>query len=146
METILFENKEVIFKNFSGAPSKFDSGKRTFNIVLEPQDIETLDKIGSFNIKTRESIDGTEPPINHIKVNINPESRVNIFLVNDATKEMTSLDIDSYGILDTSDIISVDAIVRPWEYDKEAHKFVLYLQNLYVKLGALEKYSGYTIQ
>ena len=51
-QNLFIENARIFFKNFGGAPTKFNpkGGKRTFCVAIEPEDAISLKKDG-WNIK-----------------------------------------------------------------------------------------------
>lgn len=132
---IRIENAHILFRNFGGAPTKYNpkGGKRTFCVILDPSDAKMLAKQG-WNIKYLDARpeDGYDEPTPFLSVNVsfdNYPPSVNFISGN----TMTQLDESTVGIIDDTDIETVDVCIRPYSYDVNGNQGVAaYLKTLYV--------------
>lgn len=114
--TIKIENARIAFRNFSGKAGKYNpEGSRQFVVFLEDEDAEMFAADG-WNIKYLEPRDEHERPQAYLPVavtyNYYPPR---IWLVTDAGK--TIVEEDTVHLLDWADIIKVDLIVRPYNWE-----------------------------
>ena len=130
---IRIENAHILFRNFKGAPTKFNprGGKRTFCVILDPNDAVALQEQG-WNIKYLEAKpeDGYEEPTPFLSVNVafgNYPPRVN-YIVGD---KMTALDEDTIGLLDEADLETIDVCIRAYTYDVNGNEGI----SAYLKTG-----------
>lgn len=148
---ITIENAKVIFKNFRGAPDKFDKqGHKNFHLLLDENLAEELRGNG-FNVKPLRKRDEDEDQMYHMEVKINMNSRrpprvVMIGTANGTKLNEVNLDDDTIGILDSSFILTADLTINPYQWEvRGATGTTAYLQTLYitVELDPLEaKYAG----
>lgn len=131
--TLKFENSRIIFRNFSGAPTRFrkEGGRRTFGIPLDEETATRLQAAG-WNAKIKPNPNEGEPPYCHLDVVVAFGKRPPKIVVLKGGKQ-TLLTEDTVGGLDWADIKSCDIAVRPYNWDKEGNSpCTAYLKTLYV--------------
>ena len=136
-ENIYFENAEIIFKNFSGRPTKYQrqEGFRTFSVVVDDPDMAQHLSEDGWNIRILRprNEDDTPRHILDVSINFNFWKKPEIYMICDGHK--TKLDEEDLNILDGADIITSDIVVRPrlWD-DGGTTRIKAYLQELYVTI------------
>ena len=129
-----FKDCEIIWMNLRGLPTKYNEngGVRTFNVVLE--DEELIDKLiqDGWNVKARERQDGSllhSLPVEARYNNIPPQ----IWMI--TSNGRTLLDEYTVRQLDYADIVKVDLIVngRPWG-DPGEEKIKAFCKSMYVTI------------
>ncbi len=134
IENIEIENARIMFRNFSGNVSKFNSaGSRNFCVVLDPDMAEELKDIG-WNIKMLPPRSEDDEPLYYISVAVNyGHVSPHVHLVTD--RSMTELTESTIGSLDHADIENVDLIIRPYQWEVNGKTGIkAYLKTMYVKL------------
>lgn len=111
------DDARIIYRNFSGAPSKFNrEGDRNFAIVIP--DIESKDALVSegWNVKVKPPREEGDTPFMYLPVKIKFNDRgPSVYL--STGKKMTRLDENTISCLDDVDILSVDLDIRPYDWD-----------------------------
>lgn len=136
LDNLVIENAKIIYRNFSGAESKFNrEGDRNFCVVIE--DDEEAEKLAAdgWNVKLKVPKDDTREPFHYIKVSVSYKYfPPRIYLVTKRKKIL--LDEDSIGNnLDSADIINVDLILRPSEWVVNGKTGIkAYLKTMYVTI------------
>lgn len=70
IKNIIMENARILFRNFSGNPSKFNAkGKRTFCLVIDPDMADRLSEEG-WNVKFLKPREEGDTPTPYIQVNV----------------------------------------------------------------------------
>lgn len=139
------ENAAMIYKNFSGNPTKVNpaGGKRTFSLVLTKEYAERLNAQG-WNIKVKEIrdqlvegeftrtvswndyIDTFQTEFDHaliyteIVVNEKSEYPPRIYKVSEFNGEKTMAIIppEQWGRLDESELLNVDVVIHPYQHGR----------------------------
>lgn len=111
------DDARIIYRNFSGTPSKFNrEGDRNFAVVIPDQ--ETADRLiaDGWNIKIREPRDEDDIPFMFLPVKVKFNDRgPNAYL--QTGNKMNRLDEESISCLDDVDIRSVDLDIRPYDWN-----------------------------
>ena len=132
---ISVENARILFKNFSGKPTKFSpEGKRKFCLIIDNDIAEDFKNIG-WNIKYLKPRDPDEDPQAYLEVAVSFDTYPpNIFLISGGKK--TKLSEDTVNVLDYAEIENIDLIVRPyvWTMPTGISGVKAYLKNMYVTL------------
>jgi len=113
----------IIYRNFSGTPSKFNrEGDRNFAVVIPDQEIDDHRKTlaarlieDGWNVKIK-SRGEDEDPFMFLPVKIKFNDRgPNVYLKTGS--RVNKLDEESVSCLDDVDIMSVDLDIRPYDWD-----------------------------
>lgn len=149
-ETVVMEDVRIVFRNFAGKEGMYNSeGDRNFAVLLDDKPADDLIKLG-WNVKwlkpreMDEGDEGDEHAQPYLPVAVGYKGRPPL-IVMITSRGRTNLDEDSVEVLDWADILTVDLIVRPFDWvvnGKTGRK--AYLKSLFVTINedALElKYS-----
>ena len=132
--TITIEDAHILFRNFSGKATQFNpEGRRNFCVEIDSALAEELSAEG-WNVKRREPRDDSENGFNFIQVAVNfGVISPNVWLVTSRNK--TRLDDSNVGMLDYADIVRVDLVIRPYNWEANGRSGVKgYLKNMYVTI------------
>lgn len=145
------EDREILFPNFSGTPSKFNrDGRRTFSVIIQENEVDALIAQG-WNVKRLKPKDEDDLGTAHLVVRVNldslyPPKIVVMSHTYDGNGELNELGRNilterNVNTLDWADIISADMTVNPyyWEIPDAVTGDIksgvtAYLQTLYVKV------------
>jgi len=133
-DILQIDDAHIIYRNFSGAPSKFNrEGDRNFAVVIPDEDIKDALVERGWNVKIKPPReDGDEPFMTMtVKVKFNDYGpRVYLKTGN----KLNTLDEDTVDILDNIDIESVDLDIRPYDWELSTGKSgrTAYLQGIKV--------------
>ena len=135
VDNIVMENAKIIFRNFSGKPSRFNAeGNRNFCVVIEdPALAAKLEKDG-WNIKKTKPRDPDEDPTLYIPVTVSySHIPPKIYMVTSNNKNL--LDEETVGSLDYAEIKNIDLIIRPYQWEVNG-KFGVkaYIKTMYVTI------------
>lgn len=111
------DDARIIYRNFSGAPSKFNrEGDRNFAVVITDENAANALIDEGWNVKVRAPREEGEMPFMYlpVKVKFNDRGPQVYLQTND---NLNRLDEESVGVLDNVDIISVDLDIRPFDWD-----------------------------
>lgn len=111
------DDARIIYRNFAGAPSKFNrEGDRNFAVVIPDQEIaDELIKEG-WNIKIKPPRDEDDGPFMYLPVKVKFNDRgPNAYLASGS--RLNKLDEESIACLDDVDILSVDLDIRPYDWE-----------------------------
>lgn len=142
--TVLMEGVRLVFRNFTGKEGQYNrEGDRNFGVIL-PNDVAEAMLADGWNVKylkaREDDEDEAEVPWLPVKVGYGKGRPPKIMLVTDRGR--TALDEDTVDTLDWADIINVDLIVRPYNYDVGGRTGIsAYVQSMYVTIeeDALER-------
>lgn len=123
----------IIYRNFSGAPSKFNrEGDRNFAMIVPDQ--ELADKLvdAGWNVKIKPPRDEEDTPFMYLPIKVKFNERGPIVYLQSG-KSKTKLNEDTIECLDHIDIMSVDLDIRPynWEVNGKEGR-TAYLQSIFV--------------
>jgi hypothetical protein len=142
--TVLMEGVRLVFRNFTGKEGQYNrEGDRNFGVIL-PNDVAEAMLADGWNVKylkaREDDEDEAEVPWLPVKVGYGKGRPPKIMLVTDRGR--TALDEDTIDTLDWADIVNVDLIVRPYNYDVGGRTGIsAYVQSMYVTIeeDALER-------
>lgn len=138
-DILQIDDARLIYKNFSGAGSKFNKpGDRNFSVVIPNQELaeEMMNHTNEFgvgwNVKIRQPREEGDTPFIHFPVKVKFNGRGPIVYLESGGK-VNKLDEESINILDDIDIAHVDLDVRPYDDEFNGKPFrSAYLQSMRV--------------
>ena len=116
-DILQIDDARIIYRNFSGAPSKFNrEGDRNFAVVIPNEDIKDALIEKGWNVKIKPPREDGDTPfmILPIKIKFNDYGPRVYLKTGD---KMNTLDEETIDILDNIDIASVDLDVRPYDWE-----------------------------
>lgn len=135
--TVLMEGVRIIFRNFSGKEGQYNrEGDRNFAVLLDEKTAASMAE-DNWNVKwlrPRVDEDGAEESQAYLPISVNFKGRPpRIVLI--TSRGRTNLDESQVETLDWVDILNVDLIVRPYEWNVNGKTGVkAYLQSIYVTI------------
>lgn len=135
IDNIIIEGAHLLFKNFSGKPSKFNAeGSRNFCVVIEKDFAETLKEDG-WNVKELSPKEEGDDPRYYIPVAVKYGAYPpKIILISGKNKNLLSE--ESVGSLDWAEIKNVDLVIRPYPYEVNGKSGIkAYVKTMYVTIA-----------
>lgn len=137
MNDVTLRNVRIIFRNFSGAPTRFNAagGKRTFSILLNETEAKELGSMG-FNVKALKQRDPDDDPAFHLPVEVSYRVKPpRIVFISNQGRKRTVIDEDTVGLIDYTEIEKIDLTINPYQWEMEnAHGVKAYLKTMYVTI------------
>jgi hypothetical protein len=133
-KSILFEDARIVFRNFTGKEGPYNrEGDRNFCLLLDEVLADGMARDG-WNIKTLKPRDDESVGQPYIQVTVGFKGRPpTIVLI--TSRGRTELDEESCEAVDWADILSVDLIIRPYEWSVNGKSGIkAYLQSMYVTI------------
>lgn len=130
-----FENARILFRNFAGKEGKYNrEGDRSFSVVIDDPELVDVLRDDGWNVRTLPALEDGTPPLNYMQVsvsfNVIPPS---IYMISGRSR--TLLTEDTVAALDYADIINVDLIIRPYNWEVNGASGVkAYLKIMYVTI------------
>jgi hypothetical protein len=118
---VVLRDVDLIFRNFSGEPGKFNKeGQRNFGVLLDPPMAEAMAEDG-WNVKwlkPREDAEDDEEQQAWLPVEIRFDIRPpRVYQVTSRGRTMVGEDV--IGTFDGDDIAKTDLIIRAWNWSNE---------------------------
>ena len=138
MAHITVKDARILFRNFSGKPTKFNSagGKRTFCLVL-PDDLAAQLEADGWNVKQTKPFMDQEPE-RYIQVEVGYKGRpprVVTITGEGKTQRKTDLTEETVGMLDYAEIKRIDLTINPYHWEVSGSTGVkAYLRSMFVTL------------
>ena len=135
--TVMMEGVQIIFRNFAGKEGQYNrEGDRNFAVLLDENVAKTLLEDG-WNVKYLKPRDDEEEDQEeraYLQVSVNFKGRPpRVVMI--TSRGRTNLDEDGVEVLDWADILNVDLIVRPYEWNVNGKTGIkAYLQSIYVTI------------
>lgn len=137
MNDLTLRNVRIIFRNFAGAPTRFNAagGKRTFSILLNETEANELRSMG-FNVKTLKQRDPDDDPAFHLPVEVSYRVKPpRIVFISNQGRKRTVIDEDTVGLIDYTEIEKIDLTINPYQWEMENARGVkAYLRTMYVTI------------
>lgn len=137
MNDVTLRNVRIIFRNFAGAPTRFNAvgGKRTFSILLNENEANELSSMG-FNVKALKQRDPDDDPAFHLPVEVSYRVKPpRIVFISNRGRKRTVIDEDTVGLIDYTEIEKIDLTINPYLWEMEnAHGVKAYLKTMYVTI------------
>lgn len=127
------DEARIIYRNFSGAPSKFNrEGDRNFAVVINDEEIKDALIEEGWNVKIKAPREEGDEPFMYLPVKIKFNERgPKVYLK--SGKATNRLDEESIDCLDHVDIVSVDMDIRPYDWEVQGKTGrTAYLQSIWV--------------
>lgn len=144
LSNLKIEDAQVVFRNFAGKRGTYNNeGRRNFCVILDDKDAAKL-KLDGWNVKylkPREEGDKERP---YLQVAVSYDNYPpNIFLVTHRGKNR--LTEETVSQLDWADIVRVDLIISPYEWEFNGKSGVkAYAKTMYVTVEEDEFEERYT--
>lgn len=141
------DDARIIFRNFSGAPSKFNrEGDRNFAVIIPEQEIADALIAEGWNVKIKPPREDGDTPFMYLPVKIKFNDRgPRVYLKSGSN--IIRLDEESVSCLDNVDIISVDLDIRPYDWNVNGMEGrTAYLQSIQVAQEVDRFYDQYEKQ
>ena len=141
------DDARIIFRNFSGAPSKFNrEGDRNFAVIIPEQEIADALIAEGWNVKIKPPREDGDTPFMYLPVKIKFNDRgPRVYLKSGSN--IIRLDEESISCLDNVDIISVDLDIRPYDWNVNGMEGrTAYLQSIQVTQEVDRFYDQYDKQ
>ena len=137
MNDLTLRNVRIIFRNFAGAPTRFNAagGKRTFSILLNETEANELRSMG-FNVKDLKQRDPDDDPAFHLPVEVSYRVKPpRIVFISNQGRKRTVIDEDTVGLIDYTEIEKIDLTINPYQWEMENARGVkAYLRTMYVTI------------
>ena len=127
------DEARIIYRNFSGAPSKFNrEGDRNFAVVINDEEIKDALIEEGWNVKIKAPREEGDEPFMYLPVKVKFNERgPKVYLK--SGKATNRLDEESIDCLDHVDIVSVDTDIRPYDWEVQGKTGrTAYLQSIWV--------------
>lgn len=145
VSNIRIEGAKLIFRNFSGNETEFNTeGNRNFGLVI-PEEMEEELKADGWNVKRRPGREEGDPDLIYLPVKVK-FGKIPPIIMMITSYGKVSLTEDTVGQLDWARIINADIVVRPYNYPAMAGRpsgISAYLKALYVTIEEDEFESKY---
>src|SRR6476661_3199141 len=103
LQPVVLEGRRILFRNFEGKEGRFNAeGNRNFNVVLEPEEAEAMEKDG-WNVKYLQPREEGDEPLPRLEVTIKYGKGRPPRVILITAKGKTALDEDMIKLLDWAD-------------------------------------------
>lgn len=133
--TVRLENCRILFRNFSGKENRFNAaGKRNFCVVL-PDELAVQMANDGWNIRYLQPRADDEVRTAYVQATVSYDNfPPKIYKV--VGKNVTELTVDTVGTLDDDDILNVDLVLRPYNWEVNGHSGIkAYVKTMYVTIA-----------
>ena len=145
--TVMFEDAEIIFKNFAGREGQYNvAGNRNFAVIIpDEKTAQDLIKIG-WNVKYLKAREEGDEETPYLPVAVKFEGRPpNVVMI--TSRARTKLDADTIEALDYADISKVDLVVNPFDWNANGKSGTkAYLKTMFVTINEDELERKYAME
>lgn len=127
------DDARIIYRNFSGAPSKFNrEGDRNFAVVIPEQELADALIDAGWNVRIKPPREDDDAPFMYLPVKVKFNDRgPTVYLK--SGNAMNRLTEETIGMLDDVDIAGVDLDIRPYDWEVNGREGrTAYLQSIHV--------------
>jgi hypothetical protein len=111
------EDARIIYRNFSGAPSKFNrEGDRNFAVIIPNEEIKDELVEAGWNVKIKPPREDFDEPFMFMPIKVVFNNRGPAAYVRSGDS-VTRLNEETIDMLDEIDISSVDMDIRPYDWE-----------------------------
>ena len=112
------EDARIIYRNFAGAPSKFNrEGDRNFAVIIPDEDTKEILVENGWNVKIKPPRDEYDEPFMFLPVKVKFNNRGPAIYVRSGSNTPTRLNEETVDMLDEIDIASVAMDIRPFDWE-----------------------------
>lgn len=145
VDQLVMENVRMIFRNFSGKEAKYNpKGRRNFCVVIEDSVLADRLKSDGWNIRYLPARDENDGDTAYMQVTVSYDN-IPPMIKTITSKGQTILDEETVSMLDWADIINVDLIISPYNWEVNGKSGVkAYVKSMYVTIeedALAEKYD-----
>lgn len=116
-EILQIDDARIIYRNFTGAPSKFNrEGDRNFALVIPDEEIADELAREGWNVKIKPARDEGDTPFMYLPVKVKFNDRGPAVYLNSGSR-VNKLTEDMIDILDNIDIAGIDMDIRPYDWE-----------------------------
>lgn len=133
-KNLVVEDARIAFRNFAGKESKFNrAGNRNFCVIFDKETGEDLLEQG-WNVRILQPREEGEDPEYCLAVSVSfGKIPPHIYMITGRHK--TELFEDTVGCLDYAEIVNVDLVIRPYNWEVNGKTGVkAYVQTMYVEI------------
>jgi hypothetical protein len=114
--TVMIEDAELVFRNFSGKEGRFNrEDQKTFCVFIDDPDLVEQLVTDGWNLKYTNVREEGDEPRAYLPVEVKYENKPpNVVMITSGGR--THLDNDSIEVLDWSEFKTVDLIVNPYDW------------------------------
>ena len=135
VDNIVMENAKIIFRNFSGKPSRFNKeGDRNFCVVIEDNALIEKLRNDGWNVKATRPRDPDDDPTFYIPVTVKYDNiPPKIYMITSHNKNL--LNEETVGTLDYAEIKNIDIIISPYQWEvNDKFGIKAYCKTMYVTI------------
>lgn len=115
---IQIDDARIIYRNFSGAASKFNrEGDRNFAVVIDDEEIKDALINDGWNVKVKAPRDDEETPFMYLPVKVKFSDYGPKVYLNAGGPKPVMLSEDTIDCLDNIDILNVNLDLRPFDWE-----------------------------
>lgn len=135
-DKLIIEEAKIIFKNFSGKETQFNrAGNRNFCVIIEDEKMASTLSDDGWNVRTMPPRNEGDTATHYIQVNLSYAQNMPPKVVLVTKKNKTYLDEESVMALDYADIINVDLVINPYNWEVNGKTGVKgYAETIYVTI------------
>lgn len=134
--TVMFEDAEIIFKNFAGREGQYNvAGNRNFAVIIpDEKTAQDLIKIG-WNVKYLKAREEGDEETPYLPVAVSYSNRPpNVVMI--TSRARTKLTEDTIESLDYADIAKIDLVVNPFDWTANGKSGTkAYLKTMFVTIN-----------